>query len=84
MGLIPVMADIEAMYYQVKVPVEHQKFLRFFWWEGGVLGSEPVEFEICVHPFGAVSSKNCVIFALHQTAFDNKEEFGNEAMNTLL
>ena len=25
-----------------------------------------------------------MIFALHQTAFDNKEEFGNEVMNTLL
>ena len=83
-GLIPVMADIEAMYYQVKVPEEHRKFLLFFWWEAGALGDEPVLCEMCVHPFGAVSSKNCVIFALHQTSLDNREEFGDEAMKTIL
>ena len=43
-----------------------------------------MEYEMSVHPFGAVSSKNCVTFALHQTAFDNREEFGEEAMETLL
>ena len=80
-GLIPVMADIEAMYYQVKIPEEH---CRFFWWEGGDLNKEPVECEMCVHPFGAISSKNCVIFALHQNAFDNQRMFGDEAMKTLL
>ena len=35
LGLIPVMADIESMYHQVKIPDEHCKFLRFFWWEDG-------------------------------------------------
>ena len=83
-GLIPVMTDIEAMYYQVKIPEEHCKFLRFFWWEDGLLSREPVECEMCVHPFGAISSKNCVIFALHQTAYDNQNTFGNAAMKTLL
>ena len=39
---------------------------------------------MCVHPFGAVSSKICVTFALHQTAKDNKETFGTEAMETLI
>ncbi len=39
---------------------------------------------MCAHPFGAISSKNCVIFALHQTASDNKVEFGEDAMRTLL
>ena len=84
LGLIPVMADIESMYHQVKIPDEHCKFLRFFWWEDGNLDKEPVECEMCVHPFGAISSKNCVSYALHQTGFDNKEEFGEEAMQTLL
>ena len=84
LGIIPVMADIEAMYYQVKIPSEHCKFLCFFWWENGVIAEDPVECEMCVHPFGAISSKNCVSFALHQTAFDNKERFGEKAMLTLL
>ena len=83
-GKIPVMADIESMYYQVMVPEEHRKFLRFFWWEDGNLESEPLEHEMCVHPFGAISSKSCVTFALHQTAFDNEEGCGKEAMEALL
>ena len=83
-GKIPVMADIESMYYQVLVPEEHRKFLRFFWWEDGDLNREPIEHEMCVHPFGAISSKSCVTFALHQTAFDNEHKFGKEAMEALL
>ena len=83
-GLIPFMADIESMYYQVKVPQEHRRYLKFLWWEDGDLSKDPVVCEMCVHPFGAVSSKSCVTYALHQAAFDNKEEFGAEAMDTLL
>ena len=83
-GLIPVTADIEAMYYQVRLPQEHWKYLRFLWWEDDDCTKDVVEFEMRVHPFGAVSSKNCVTFALHQTAFDNKERFGHDAMETLL
>ena len=30
-GRIAFTADIETMYYQVKIPKEHYKFLRFFW-----------------------------------------------------
>ena len=83
-GLIPFTADIEAMYYQVRVPKEQWKYLRFFWWEGDDCTKEVVECEMMVHPFGAVSSKNCVTFALHQTAFDNEKLYGKEATETLL
>ena len=83
-GLIPFTADIEAMYYQVRLPEEHWKYLRFLWWDGDDCRNSVVECEMQVHPFGAVSSKNCVTFALHQTAFDNKEKFGKDAMETLL
>ena len=83
-GKIAFTADIETMYYQVRIPEEHFKFLRFFWWEDEELSGEPDEFEMCVHPFGAISSKGCVIFALHRTAFDNQEKYGKEALETLL
>ena len=83
-GKIAFMADIETMYYQVRIPEKHSKFLRFLWWENGNFDTKPIECEMLVHPFGAVSSKSCVIFALHQAAFDNKETYGVEAVETLL
>ena len=83
-GLIPIMADVESMYYQVRIPVEHRKFVRFLWWEDGDVTRDPVEMEMCVHPFGAISSKNCVTFALHQTAKDNKVVFGEKAAQCLI
>ena len=83
-GKIAFMADIETMYYQVGVPEEHYKFLRFFWWEKGDIESDPVEYEMCVHPFGAISSKSCVIFALHQTAIDNEDKYAPDVIEMLL
>lgn len=32
---VAIMADIEAMYYQVKVPEEDTDFMRFLWWPEG-------------------------------------------------
>lgn len=32
---VAVMADIEAMFYQVRVDEEHTDYLRFLWWPGG-------------------------------------------------
>ena len=77
------MADIESMYYQVRIPEADRKFVRFFWWEDNDLRREPVEYEMWVHPFGAISSKSCVTFALHQAALDNQKYFGPEAAETL-
>ena len=83
-GLIPFTADIEAMYYQVSIPKKQWKYLRFFWWEDDDCTKEAVECKMKVHPFGAVSSKNCVTIALHQTAFDNERLYGKEAAETFL
>ena len=82
-GSIPLMADIESMYYQVRIPEADRKFVRFFWWEDDDLQREPVEYEMCVHPFGAISSKSCVTFALHQAALDNQKNLGPEAAEAL-
>ena len=77
------MADIESMFYQVKVPEHHRKFIRFFWWPDSDLMREPREYEMSVHLFGALSSPSCANFALRQTATDNEEELGSETADVL-
>jgi hypothetical protein len=54
------MCDIEAMFYQVKVPVEYRDSLRFLWWENGDTSKDPQEYRMTVHLFGAASSPGCL------------------------
>jgi hypothetical protein len=76
------MADIESMFYQVRVQEEHKTFLRFLWWPNGDLSQELTEFQMNVHLFGAISSPSCSNYALRRTA-DEFEEEGTEAANVL-
>ena len=48
------LADIQAMYYQVKVPESQRSYLRCLWWKKRDINSEIVDHEMCVHLFGAV------------------------------
>ena len=77
------MGDIEAMFYQVRVPVYQRDFLRFLWWPGGDLNAENEEYRMVVHPFGAVSSPSCSNYALRMTANENEEEVGNTVVETM-
>ena len=77
------MADIEAMFYQVHVPESQRSFLRFLRWSNGNTDECLLEYEICVHTFGAISSPACANVALHKTAEDNMEEFGFEASKSV-
>ena len=77
------MADIEAMFHQVKVAEKYRSFLRFLWWEESDINKFIVDHEMCVHVFGGVSSPSCSNYALRKTASDNQEEYGNDAAETL-
>ena len=77
------MADTEKMFYQVQVPVEQRKFLRFLWWEDNNINTEPSEFEMCVHVFRGVSSPGCSNYALKRASIDNEEKYGADAARTL-
>ncbi len=81
---VPFMADIEAMYHQVKVPSEQQDQLRFLWWPKGDLNAEPEEYAMTLHAFGAISSPSCANFALRQSAIDTRNQLGEDAFNTLM
>ena len=77
------MADIEKMFYQVKVKKADQDFLQFLWWPNGILTKEPEEYCMTVHLFGGGSSPGCSNFALKCTAEDGENEFGVKAAETV-
>ena len=80
---IAFMADIEAMFHQVRMSPDYKDFLRFFWWPDGDLSASPQEYRMVVHLFGAVSSPSCANFALKKTADHCENEFGKEVADTL-
>ncbi|XP_035986832.1 uncharacterized protein LOC118560169 [Fundulus heteroclitus] len=81
---VVLMADVEAMFHQVRVPAEDCDLLRFLWWPGGDCSQELVEFRMVAHLFGATSSPSCACFALRKCAEDNREHFSPLAINTVL
>ena len=77
------MSDIESMFYRVNVQERHRDYFRFLWWPNGDFSNELTEYQMCVHLFGATSSPSCANYALHQTASDYVEKFGQEAADIL-
>ena len=67
-GLVALMADIQAMFYLVKVPEKQRSFLRFLWWNEGNLDSEITDHKMCAYLFGAVSSPSSSNYALLKAA----------------
>ena len=78
-GKVAFMADIESMYYQVRVAEYQQTFIKFLWWENHNIEEEPSDFAVCAHGFGGVSSATCSNLALTRTATDNTDLYGQEA-----
>lgn len=81
---VVLMADIEAMYHQVRVPAEDSDLLRFLWWPDGDCSRELMEYRMVAHLFGATSSPSCACFALRKCAEDNQRCFSPMAVNTVL
>ena len=73
---VTVMCDIEAMFYQVKVPVQDQHYLCFLWWQNGDMSNEPQEYRMTVHLFGVASSPGCANFTLKVAAGDSEKSLG--------
>ena len=83
MGKYACTGDIEAMFYQVKVPINDRDYLRFFWWDNGDLDTQPKVYRMTVHLFGACSSPSVANFALKQTALDGVDTFSESACNVV-
>ncbi|XP_026136037.1 uncharacterized protein LOC113113774 [Carassius auratus] len=65
---IAVMCDIEKMFNRFHVIREDQDYLRFLWWLNGDLNTEPREYRMKVHLFGASSSPGCGNYGLKYLA----------------
>ncbi|XP_055366070.1 uncharacterized protein LOC129604298 [Betta splendens] len=72
---VAVVCDIERMFHQFYVAPEHRNYLRLLWWEDGQLQSEPKEYRMAVHLFGAASSPGCANFGLKYLARQHKDNF---------
>ncbi len=80
---VALMGDIEAMFYQVKVPPEQHDHLRFLWWPEGDLQKYLQEYRMAVHVFGAISSPSVANFVLKKTADLAENKYGLLVANTL-
>jgi hypothetical protein len=80
---VALMADIEGMFHQVRVPKDDRDLLRFLWWKDGDVSKTIVEYRMKSHIFGAKSSPSCANFALKQAAKDNRGQCSKEAVETL-
>ena len=69
---VAVMCDIERMFHQFFVPEEDRDYLRFLWWENGMIDSKPLVYRMKVHLFGAASSPGCANFGLKYLALAQK------------
>ena len=83
-GPVAFMANIQAMFYQVKVLEKQKSFLKFLWWNEGNLDSKIIGHEICVYHFAAVSSPSSSNYVLWKTAVNSSSCYGNEAAAALM
>ncbi|KAJ8369493.1 hypothetical protein SKAU_G00095210 [Synaphobranchus kaupii] len=65
--------DIERMFHQFHVNENDRNYLRFLWWKGGDLNTQPEEFRMKVHLFGAASSPGCANYGMKQLAKENRD-----------
>ena len=79
---VAVVADIQEMFHQVKVPEKDRNSLRFLWFSSD-LDSTPETYCMNVHIFGAKDSPSIANFALQKTAKDNSSNFSQSAIETV-
>lgn len=72
--VVAVICDIEKMFHQFFVSPEARNYLRFLWWDGADLETEPQEYRMTVHLFGAASSPGCANFGLKYLAQQHKSD----------
>ena len=82
-GDVAFMADIEAMFMQVKVQEEDRDVLRFLWFENHDTNAPLMIYRMTTHLFGGVWSPSCANYALRCTAEDFKDAYPDEVRETV-
>ena len=77
---VAIMADIEGMFYQVKVHQEDRDALRFLWWTDDDISQPPKTYRMTSHLFRGVWSPSCASFALKRTALNNQIRYDAETI----
>lgn len=80
---IAFIANIEAMFCQVRVLPEHRNILKFLWWRDGDYDQPPEDYQMLVHLFGATSSPSCAGFCLRKAADEFEGEFDPATIETI-
>ena len=80
---IALVADIEAMFHQVKVNPEDRSALQFLWWPDGDVDKRLEVYRMTVHLFGATSSPSCASFCLKQTAALSAENCSSQTIEAI-
>ncbi|CAM1308182.1 Uncharacterised protein at_DN2292 [Pycnogonum litorale] len=63
-----IQADIEAMYNQIRIPVDDRDSLRFLWYTDGILK----HFRMTTHLFGGIWCGSSSSYALRRSVLDSK------------
>ena len=77
------MADVEAMFHQVRVEANDQDTLPFLWWPQGNTGEAPQTYPMTLHLFGGTWSLSCCTYAMHRTVQDNAHQCSEAACETV-
>ena len=80
---VALMADVEAMFHQVRVKTDDQDALRFPWWPRGNTNEPPRAYRMTVHLFGGAWSPSCCTYAMHRTVQDHEHQFSELACETV-
>ncbi|KAK7933319.1 hypothetical protein WMY93_004215 [Mugilogobius chulae] len=72
---VEIICDIQKMFHQFFVSPEMRNYLRFLWWENGQLDTDPKEYRMAVHLFGAGSSPGCANFGLKYLAQQHRLDY---------
>ena len=63
------------MFHHFLVNEEDRDYLWFLWWENSDASTEPKEYRMKVHLFGAASSPGCANHGLKHLAREYEDEF---------